>query len=267
MAKVSISRAWDDSKAMLRRNAGLLATVALALFVVPSVVGDMVTPPTPAGEVARFGYWTIVSGVALLISLVGQLAVIRLALSSDQTVGQAIAHAARRAPVYLAATFLWLLPFVLIGGGLATRLVGQTPPDPLAAGVFLLLFATGLYVAVRMLLTSAVASEERLNPVATVKRSWSLSRGNAFRLFVFLILLLIAAFITMAAVAAVVGLLARATFGDLEPMTLGRLLVSLASQIVGAAMTVVFMVMLARLYTQISGRDQSAVASVPTTGS
>lgn len=266
MTKLSISRAWDESKAILRRNAGLFATVALALFVVPSVISDVVSPATPAGEIAKPGYWTILTVIALLIGLVGQLAVIRLALSPAQTVGQAIAHAGRRALVYIAASILWLLPFALIGGALASSVVGQTPPNAGAAAALLLLMAVGFYVAVRMLLTSAVASEEGLGPVATLKRSWSMSRGNWLRLFAFLVLLIIAAAIAMTAVAAIVGLAVRAILGEMEPMSLAMLIVSLASQIVGAAVTVVFMVMLARMYTQLVGQDQP-VASVPNTGS
>jgi hypothetical protein len=265
MTRLSISRAWDESKSILRRNAGLFATIALALFVVPSVISDVVSPATPAGELGEVGYWTVLTVLALLIGLVGQLAVIRLALSSSQTVGEAISHAARRALVYIAATLVWVMPFFLIGGGLALSVVGQKPPSAPAAGTLLLLIAVGFYFAVRMLLTSVVASEEGLGPIATIKRSWSLSRGNWLRLFAFLLLLVIAALIAMTAVAAIIGLLAAAVLGPPEPMTLSKLIVSLASQAVGAAVTVVFMVMLARMYTQVSGRDQP-VASVPTTG-
>ena len=53
----------------------------------------------------------IVAVIALIIALVGQLAIIRLAIGSRLTVGEAIGHGARRVPAYLAATLIWVLPF------------------------------------------------------------------------------------------------------------------------------------------------------------
>ena len=49
MAKLSISRAWDESRGVLGRDGALLATVAVALLVLPGIVSDLVSPEAPQG--------------------------------------------------------------------------------------------------------------------------------------------------------------------------------------------------------------------------
>ena len=114
MATLSISKAWDESRAVIARDGSLLTTIALALFVFPGVISDVATPATPAGQLPKFGYWTVLTIIALLVALVGQLAVIRLAIGSGLTVGEAIRHGARRGLAYLAATLMWVLPVLVI---------------------------------------------------------------------------------------------------------------------------------------------------------
>jgi hypothetical protein len=238
-------------------------TVALALFVLPGVISDVVSPAATPGELPKFGYWTVIGALAVLISLVGQLAVIRLAVGSRQTVGEAIGHAAKRAVPYIAATMIWILPFAIVGVFLAKGAIGTGQEvSPGAAIGLLLLIGLMLFFAIRMLMTAPVASSENIGPIAILRRSWELTRGHWLRLFGFFLLFLVTVLIVMAAVGAVMGVLTTAAFGKPEPMTLGSLLVSLVSQVVGAAVSVVFVVMLARIYAQLSGAG-TAEASVP----
>ena len=71
--------------------------------------------------------------------------------------------------------------------------------------------------------------------------------------------------VIMAAVGSVMAVTARLIFGELEPLTMGTLLVSLVSQVVGAAVSVTFVVMLARIYVQLSGGGTAEV-TVPHSG-
>lgn len=266
MAKLSISKAWDESKAVIARDGGLLTTIALALFVLPGVISDIVTPTAPAGELPKPGLWTVLTIIALLVALVGQLAVIRLAMGSGLTVGEAIRHGARRAPVYLAATLMWVLPVLVVAVLLAIRVVG--PPanaSPVAALALILLCGVTLWFAIRMLMTSSVASAEAVGPVEILRRSWQLTRGNWLRLFGFFAAILIAAVVAITAVTAIGGILAKMIFGGVEPLTVGALFIALLVQIVSAAVSVILMVMLARIYVQLGG-EGAAEASVPTSG-
>ena len=267
MAKLSISKAWDETRAIMARDGGLLITIALAMFVLPGVIAEMVTPEVPKGEFPPLGYWTAVTIVALLIALVGQLAVIRLGTGSRATVGEAIADGARRAPGYFLASLIWLLPFLLVGAVLL-GLIGRDPENvsPTTAIALLLLVGVMLYFAIRMLMTSAVASTESANPLAIVRRSWDLTRGHWLRLFGFFLVFLFGAIVVVTAVGSIIGIIAEVALGGDEPMTVGALLVSLVTQMVSAAVSVLLMLMIARIYVQLAG-DRSAEATVPTTGS
>lgn len=267
MAKLSISKAWDETRAIMARDGGLLITIALALFVLPGAISEMVTPEAPAGEFPPLGYWTAVAVVALLIALVGQLAVIRLGTGSRATVGEAIADGARRAPGYFLASLMWLLPFLLVGAVLL-GFIARDPENvspPTAMGL-LLLVCVMLFFAIRMLMTSAVASTESANPLAIVRRSWDLTRGHWLRLFGFFLVFLFGAIVVVAAVGSIVGIVAELALGGVEPMTVGALVVSLVTQMVSAAVSVLLMLMISRIYVQLAG-DRPAEATVPTSGS
>jgi hypothetical protein len=266
VAKLSISKAWDETRSIVARDRGLLFTVALALFVLPGVISDLVTPDAPASGFPPVGYWTAVTVVALLIALVGQLAIIRLGIGSRATVGEAIGDAARRAPAYFIATLIWVLPFLLIGAALL-GLVAKEPenPPPSAALALILLVGVMLFFAIRMMMTAPVATAEAAGPVAILKRSWELTRGNWLRLFGFFLLFLLAAGIVVAAVGAVLGIIVELALGGSEPMTVGALVLSLITQIAGAAVSVLLMLMIARCYVQLAGRGEAEVG-VPTSG-
>lgn len=267
MARLSISKAWDEARGTIGRNGSLLTTVALAMFVLPGVVSDLVTPDAPPGQIPPLGGWTVIAAIAILVALVGQLAVIRLAIGSRQTVGEAIGHGARRAPVYFLATLVWTLPFLLVGATLF-GVVARDPQEasPAALLGLLVLACVMLFFAIRMLMTSPVASAEALGPIGIVRRSWQLTAGSGLRLFVFFLLFIIVLVVAAMAVGAIVGVIAELLLGGTEPMSIGALFVSLVTQTVSAAVSVVLMVMLARIYVQLAG-EGAAEASVPTTGS
>lgn len=266
MAKLSISKAWDETRAVIARDGSLLTTLALALFVLPGVVSDVASPATPKGQLPSLGYWTVLTGIALLVSLAGQLAVVRLAIGSRLTVGEAIGHGARRAPAYLAATLMWVLPFGIVAVLLAGKVVGPVQnASPAAALGLILLSCILLFFAIRMMMTSPVASAEAVGPVAILQRSWQLTRGHWLRLFGFFLLFAVGAVVAIIAVSAVCGILAQLIFGGAQPLTVGALFVALIIQIVSAAVSVLLMVMLARIYVQLTG--EGAAVSVPTSGS
>lgn len=266
MHKLSISRAWDEMRDVLRRDGGLVATVALALMVLPGTVSAMAQPLTPAGQMAPVGWWSILGLLALLIGVVGQLAVAQIALGRRQSVGQAIAHGGRRTPAFLGAILLWVLPLMLVFAPFAPQLQAnpQNPP-PTALLVAFLLTLVLIFVGVRLLMTTPVASAEPVGPVGILKRSWSLTKGHWWRLFGFLVLFFIAAFIVMGAITTVVGVLIGLADGPPEQWSVGALVLALASQILSAAMTVLLVVMVTRLYLQLAApqEEMQATADVP----
>ena len=194
--------------------------------------------------------------IAILVGLIGQLAVIRLALGPQTSVGEAIGHGARRMPIFLLAMLLWILP-ILIALFLLAGLV--RPPNPSGAASIVLLLLVGLliFLAVRLIVASAVASAENVGPIGILQRSWTLTKGSWLRLFGFTVLFFIAVILLMVAVGAVIGILVGLVLGQPEPMSLGALIVALATQAAVAAVTVVFLVMVARIYAQLTGRSEN----------
>lgn len=265
MTKVSISRAWDETRAVLGRDGKLFVAVGLALFVLPGLILNLVVPAPQSTAIPRPGVWIVAVFAALVISLIAQLSVIRLAMEPHVTVGEAIAHAARRFLSYLASVLLWMVPLLLVGSVLLT-VIGNDPAHPSGAASLGLLALTvvGVFITVRLLLGSAVASAEAVGPIGILRRSWALSSGNWWRLFGFLALFVIAAFVLIFAIEAVGGLVAQLLFGGISPLSVGGLLVSLLAQLVTAFVAVILFVMLARIYAQLAGAG--AEVSVPSSG-
>ena len=121
------------------------------------------------------------------------------------------------------------------------------------------------FASVRLMLSSAVASAEGIGPLAILRRSWDLSRGNWWRLFVFILMFGIGALALLWAVDSVFGLLIRMIVEDAGPRSLGGLLISIVSQLLSGLLSVMLFVMLARIYVQRS-ETGAAEASVPRSG-
>jgi len=266
MTKLSISQAWDESRVVLARDGKLIGTVALALFVLPGIVLNLVMPRSPSPELPRPNVWMLVALIPILISLVGQLSVVRLAMGPHVSVGEAIAHGARRLLSYVGAVLAWTVPFMIVGS-VFYALVGRDPEHPSGGAAIGLLVVTliGVFIAVRLVLTSAVASAERGGPIAVLRRSWELTRGNWWRLFGFLLIFLIGALVLLLAAQSITAVIARLLFHDISRLSVGGLLISIVAQLVSAGVSVLLFTMLARIYVQLTSRAQLE-ASVPSTG-
>ena len=263
MARLSISKAWDETKVVIAQSGNLIVAVGLALLVLPGVVAGLVQPQPTPGELPPAGPWMALMLAALLIGMVGQLAIVRLALGSGVSVGEALAHAARRFLPFLGAVLLVIIPFLILVSVLAA-MIGTDPEQANAAAtlVLLLVLIGMIYVLIRLLLMAPVATAESIGPVEIVKRSWQLTRGNWWRLFAFFLLLIIAGSILVLAVGTIMGtIVGLVSDGTIEPMSVGALVVGLVTQVVATALTIVFMVMLARMYLQVAGGH--AHVSVP----
>jgi hypothetical protein len=262
MSKLSLSRAWEETMAVLARDGRLFLAVALALFVLPGLVLSVSMPVSTPGQLPPGGPWVAIAVLAVLISLVGQLSVIRLSMEPHVAVGEALMHGLRRLLPYIGAALLWLVPLLIVGSILYGVLaMNETHPSVAAAVALLVLTIIGIFLAVRLMLSSPVASAEDVGPVTILRRSWALSRGNWWRLFVFLLLFGIGALCLIWAIDSVAGLIIRLFAEDSGPRSLGGLLTAIVSQLVSALLSVVFFVMLARIYVQ-----RSAQPSVPSSG-
>lgn len=266
MGHVSITRAWEETRHRIGRDGKLLVSIALAMFVLPGTVSALFQPAAPQGQMPQPGWWMLLALVTLLIGVVGQLAIFRLSIHGG-SVGESIRHGLHRLLPFLGATLLVAIPLSLI----AILVIGASggdpqQPRPIVGLVLLMLIPIVLFVAVRLLMMAPVASSEALGPVGILKRSWALTRGNWWRLFGFLVLFVVAATIIGLAVGAVVGSAVTILAGPVEPMSVGALALALVSQTLGAAFTLLLVVMLARIYVQLSAGVADVNASVPSSG-
>ncbi len=273
MGRLSISRTWEETRAIMARDGKLLATVAAAMFLLPQLLVGLVTgekAPAAAGN-----QYLLLMTLALLIGLVGQLAVVRLSLGSNVSVGEAIRHGFRRAPPFIlamlllclaAVSLLLLLSIVLVMTGTVGGDVQNMPPRDVGL-IFLLIFLPLLFFMVRLLPVAAVASAEDAGPIAIIRRSWALTGGQFWRLAGFLVLFLIAAVVLTLALGMLGGLVVKTVVGPVEPFTLAALVLSLFTAAAQTVVTLVYVVMLARIYTQLAGSaGAEAEASVPSSG-
>lgn len=252
--KLSLSVAWEETKRVLAHDGRLFLAVGLAMFVLPGLILNVSMPEATAGEFPPAGPWMIVGFLALLVSLVGQLSIVRLAIGPHVSVGEAIVHGLKRLWAYVVAVLVWIVPVLFAGGALYGFLaINAAHPSVVAALALILVTCLGFFLAVRLLLSSAVASAEDIGPFAIIRRSWELSSGNWWRLFAFLLLFGVGAVCLLWAVETVIALAAQTMFGDTRPLSLGGLLVAIISQLISALISVIFFVFLARIYAQRAG--------------
>lgn len=271
MSQLSISRAWDETRDILGRDGKLYATVAAALFLLPQVLVGLATGTNRAAQTG--GTWALLLTLALIVGLVGQVAVVKLATGSNVSVGEAIRHGFRRLPSFLAAMILLiialaaialLVAIVLVAAGAVSRDVEHLPPRDIVL-VSLVLLVPALILAVRLLPIAAVAGAEEVGPIALIKRAWSLTRGNFWRLAGFLVLFLIAALVLSMVMGIIGGTLTTVLFGKAEPFTLAALVMALFTALAQAVVSLVYVVMLARIYLQLAGGERAPV-TVPNSG-
>lgn len=270
MAGLSISKAWDETKAVLSKDGKLLISVILALTVLPAVIIGLIAPPFSEAEPP--GWVRFVSLAAALIGIAGQLAIIRLALGPAIFVRDAVAHGFRRLLSTFVALFLLgfglalvILPvFLIFAGGEAIEAAAQGRMTPEAGRAALIVVIIVLALSARFQLLTAVGSAETVGPIKILTRSWALSKGNYWRLLAFILLTMLLAVILLIVLGQMIGgVLVGAIAGTIEPYSLGALASALLSGAAQGAFTLVISVMLARIYTQLAGRI--AEPSVPDT--
>ena len=270
MGHLSISKAWDESKAITEKDGRLIGAVALALVGFPALIGGLVAPkglfdPAVPGWALGIGL------VASIIGVAGQLAIVRLAIGPSTTVGDAITHGLKRMPIYVVAAFILFCGLILLAIPLALAVVALGLPmdeaalkaSPAFGLLALVYFAVAIFFGVRMLMMSPAASAETIGPVKIIGRSWHLTSGHWWRLFGFLATFMVGAVVAMIVVGTAMGIVVDMALGPVDPLSASAAVMGLAQGIVNAAVTALLAVMLARIYVQLAGPE---TASVPSTG-
>lgn len=258
MTQLSISKAWEESVAFVAREGKLLFPVAFVFLALPQVVIGLIMPDVDADktktlaammELMRPEMPQLMASFVLsnLIGLVGGLSLYALSTRPGISVGEAIGVALGRFLPALAAGLLLGLVAVL-GIGIP---MGMIQGGAIGPGALLLLIAAPLFAFafVRLILLNVVIVEESKGPIAAIKRAWDLTKGKFWKLFGF--------FLVMGIVLLIASFAATVVFGVLDALTSetnGKGILSLiAEAIVGTVFNVYVLVVIVRLYRQLSG--------------
>jgi hypothetical protein len=267
MANLSITGAWNETAAFMKRESRLVLPVALLLVALPGALLQIVMPQPVAGEPPELGLWLLLVPVVAVASMVGTLAISYLALRPGTSVGEALQVGLRRFLTLFLATLLvacgfavLLIPLVVIASG-GALLGGGEPAALLTATLLALLIfaiaAVGIWV--RLMLMTPIAAVEKAGPIDLIRRSWALTAGHFWKLLGLVLLLLVAALVLMMVVAMVAGIFLFALAGPPDPQSLSMILITIVSSLFQAVLGAIFAVLVARIYAQLSGDTTESV--------
>jgi hypothetical protein len=266
MRHLSLSQAWDETKAIIAREGRLLAAVTLALVVLPQVI--LAVAGLPIGPEAS-SLSQLLYAAVILLGFVAQVALNRLAIGPAVTVREAMGDGFIRLPsIFLVFLILSIglglitivFAIVMAATGLVVLQDASRPPSSIVA---ILIVLTALIFAVFQLVFP-VAAVETGNPIRLISRSWQLARGNYLRLLVFVMIAFVGLGLVAAATKLGFGSVIVLFLGRPDPGSMSALVLGLIASTIQAAFTVVTAVMLARIYVQLAGRG--GVAGVPSSG-
>lgn len=268
MAKLDTNAAWKEASAIVSANREVLFALAGVFFMLPSLALTVIAgePEIATGmtrdqivaamEEFYSGAWWIIL-ISAVLQVVGLMAILMLMRDrSRPTVGEAIRAGLTSTPSYLAAQLLLVIGLSLIGG----VLIGVAAAVSSALAVVLVLVVMGaiVFAVFRMLLVAPVVAVEGVrNPLRAMARSWRLTQGNFWRLFAFVLLILILFLVVVGIVMMVIGLiLALATSG--EPQ---RIIAAVFSSALGAVGVVYFAGVIAAIHRQLGGSEAAGVSA------
>ena len=263
-----MNRAWREATEMVNANREVLLIVAGLFFFLPSLAFSLFIPvPQPAAGATPEQAFALVSGFyqtnavwLLLMSVLqtfGMLALLALLRHKTKpTVGDALKRAGTGILPYLASQIL-----VSIGLVIALFIVvglSAMTGSPILIGVAVIASLVALiYVFVKISLSPAViAIEHQHNPITILKRSWTLTKGNSFRIFLFYALLTLALSIAALIFRGIVGL-ALALLGT-SAVTIGQAVVS---GLIGTIAMIYFVSILAAIHQQLAGPSAETITS------
>jgi hypothetical protein len=245
--KLSYSAVWDDTVALVRAHASLLAALAGVFIFLPALlVGHFLPQATPpVDDIGAYfrnfqdyalanAHWLLLQ---TLFNATGMIAILILVFARQGTsVGGALAAS------------IMLLPFYFIAGLIANFIV--------LAGLLLLL-VPGLYLFGRLVvLGPVVVAENRRNPIDAIRRAFELTKGNGWAVLGLVVLVVVPGAIVLQLVNIVFGIV-FSLFAGQDVATLLRLIVTSAT---AAALTVLLLLLYAAIYRALAGTRSGAAA-------
>ncbi|MCB2080289.1 MAG: glycerophosphoryl diester phosphodiesterase membrane domain-containing protein [Novosphingobium sp.] len=267
--KFDSNLAWKEASASIAANRDVLLALAGVFFLLPSLALGLLFPqPEPTAGMDQQAmmaqmseYYLQIAPFAIpmtLIQAAGTLAMLTLFTDRRRpTVGEAIKAGIAGIVPYFLAQILLGLGIGLVGGTLIA--VGAVTGSPVVTGLMIAIVGVlAIYLFIKTSLSAPViAVEGERNPVAALKRSFALTKGNSVRLGVFYLLVGIAFLIVMMLAMGLVGIVVALIAGA-EGALIANTIVSAA---IGAVMTLYFVGIIAAVHRQLAGPSPDVAAS------
>jgi flagellar biosynthesis protein FlhB len=275
--KLDMGKAWTEASAMIASNRDTIGAIAGLFFFLPSLAAGLLAPeiiepgePLPEtgdpqaafqAAIAQMSQayadnWLLLLAISIM-QFIGSLSL--LALLSDRarpTVGEALRSGVRSSPSYFGAQLLSALAAGVVVGLPLGLLAAFAPPAMVAIAVLVLALVV-LYMFVKFSLAAPVIAIDGVrNPIAALKRSWQLTKGNSFRIVAFLVLLFL-----------IVGIIATLVSGIVAVAlaALGAQIAAIGNGVINAAVNtitgVVFLVVIAAVHRQLAGASPEGLAA------
>ncbi len=265
--KFDSNLAWKEASAAISANREVVLALAGVFFLVPGLATALLFPvPQPtAGMDSKETAAVIASYYSSILPFMlplfvfqaaGTLALLTLLTDrSRPTVREAIRSGARGVFPYVLAQLLLGVAVGLIGGlvlavGSATGLGALTMAGIAVVGLLV------IYAAIKTSLVGPViVAEGERNPVAALKRSWLLTKGNSLRVGVFYLLVGLVFLIVTSVIVAVAGIVVALIGGPHA----GELAGAVISAALNAVMALYFVAIVAATHRQLAGTSPSGV--------
>ena len=255
-----MNQVWDDSVAFVRRESALLIPLTLATIYIGNVGAGLAQWNGKTDQPSIVANALLLA--AVILSIVGQLAVVSLVLTPGQSVGEALRKGATRLGKLFLVVLVIALVLTLAAIPLSIVMVanGLEPGNPdtmrnLPAWMVLVILiasAGGVWLAIRLSLVNVLIVDRNPGVVETLKQGFALTRGMAARLCLVALLYGAVLLVLSTAVRFVAGSL-FALIGDaLDSPFAGTVMTSLVDGLVTAALSLVATVFIAQLYRRVS---------------
>jgi hypothetical protein len=259
MSSFSIDAVWDDMIVFLRRESGLVLPLALATFGIAMIMMGFSARPMDAmsAGTAKAGLQIVWTIPAMLLTVLGNMAISLLVLRAGTTVGESLRTAIGRLPVVigigllvgLAACIIGIVAVVLVT--LLGTLLGADPATKQNLAM-LIIIVPAAWIGIRLVLMWQLVADGAQGPIASLRASFALTKGHALRCFM-VIMIFGAVYISLITISQlalipVVRLLAMAT-GQVEMM---KLIAELITALIGSVLMMGWTVYLAFAYRRIS---------------
>lgn len=268
--RLDSSLAWKTATRLVAANRDMLMAIAGVFFLLPGLAFSVfvpepqMAPGTPPREMMEMiaDAWTASLPLLVVVTLLQMAGTVTMLIVMTDCARPTVGQAIRRGFLALGP---YLLAQVIVGGTLgmgflvlvsAAALTGQ---QAIAALVILGAFLAMIWCSLRMALVAPVlAIEAERNPVAALRRSWLLTRGNSGRLLAFLVLAgLLFAVIYGLAMMLVGVVLVLTTGGEVQ-----QVLTAAVSSALTSGALVYFVAILAAVYRQLAGAPAEEIGDI-----